>query len=214
MAGKGFASYASHLLSSQAQAPPPPLFYSTRDSFLPFEADDDILGASVESNGDRPTGRSFGGSTTSEGEDEPPPTASALSAAVPAFMSRLSQAPARFSRGWRAHESVLPVSHYSSDDESDEEDYEHESPPGAFLSTPLHGHPTHSTIEPLLAPRTLFVYPLAGQATSGGVRAHAEYRDAHWIVIYGLSVILVIGLGVIEWWKTPARVSLPGRARD
>lgn len=199
-----FATYASNLLSSQA---PPPLFYSTRDSFLPFDPDEDVLGASVESDGERRTGRSFSPSTTRSQDEDEPPSASMLGAAVPAFMSRLSQAPARFSRGWRAHESVLP-SRYQSDNESNEDDYDEEdSPPGAFLSTPLHLHPTTLTTEPLLAPRTLFVYPVAGQAAGGGVRAQGEYRDSHWIVIYGLSVILVMLLGIVEWWKTPVRVS-------
>lgn len=210
MMASNFASYASNLLSSQAQAPPP-LFYSTRDSFLPFDPDEDILGASasMESDGQRRTGRSFGsGSTTGDEAVDAAPTASMLGVAVPAFMSRLSQAPARFSRGWRAHESVLP-SHYLDDDTDEEDDDDEDSPPGAFLSTPLHPQPpANSTTEPLLAPRTLVVFPVAGQAGGGGVRAQGEYRDSHWIVIYGLSVILVMMLGVVEWWKTPIKVSL------
>lgn len=218
-----FASYASRLLSQSSTEPGAPLFYSTRDSFLPFTPDDDILGASVESSADGSrregrTGRALSfGVEDEEEEGEEQPTASMLGVQVPAFMSRLSQAPGRFaSRGWRTHESVLPPQHsVYLDEEEDEDDLTDEegdsSPPGAFLSTPLHRPPSGSTTEPLLAPRTLFVYPVPGSASGGGVRAQGEYRDSHWIVIYGLAVILVLVLGVVEWWKSP-KVSCCGLA--
>jgi hypothetical protein len=202
----GFASYASHLLNSTGPSPQP-LFYSTRDSFIPFAHEDDILGGSIETEDDRQEqGRrlSFGsGDSRDDGEEQPPPpTASVLG--IPAFMSKLSQAPARFSRGWRAHdsESVLPQSQVYldySDDGSDQN-----SPPGAFLSAPL--PPPSASNEPLLPPRTFFVYPVPGQ--TNGVGAQAEYRDSGWIVAYGLAVIAVFLLGIREWWDSPVKVRL------
>jgi hypothetical protein len=219
-----FASYASHLLSQSTATTSAPLFYSTRDVFTPaIDPEDDILGASasleeLEQQQHTRRGRQLSFGSLDDGrhsyqdeadEQQEQPTASFMG--VPAFMSRLSAAPARFSRGWRAHESVahhgqhaayLDQEEESGSDFSEEE--EETSPPGAFLFTPLHPRPpTGSTTEPLIAPRTLFVYPVQGQAVGGGVRAQGQYRDSHWIVIYGLSCILVLILGLVEWWKSP-----------
>ncbi|ORY57398.1 plasma-membrane choline transporter-domain-containing protein [Leucosporidium creatinivorum] len=221
-----FASYASHLLSQSQATTSAPLFYSTRDVFTPaIDPEDDILGASasledMDHHHHHQRGRqlSFGslddGRPDDDEDEQQPPSASLMG--VPAFMSRLSAAPACFSRGWRAHESVLPQHHehaYLDDDDHDSTSdlsADESSPPGAFLSTPLHHPPpTGSTTEPLIAPRTLFVYPVQGQAAGGGVRAQGAYRDSHWIVIYGLSVILVLVLGVVEWWKSPVKISPP-----
>lgn len=215
-----FASYASHLLSQSTATTSAPLFYSTRDVFTPaIDPEDDILGASasledLDQHNRRGRQLSFG--SLDDGREDPgyadeeqeQPTASLMG--VPAFMSRLSAAPARFSRGWRAHESVAQHHHqhaYLDDEDSGSEfsgSGEESSPPGAFLSTPLHHAPPNgSTTEPLIAARTLFVYPVQGQAAGRGVRSQGQYRDSHWIVIYGLSCILVLILGVVEWWKSP-----------
>lgn len=223
-----FASYASHLLSQSQATTSAPLFYSTRDVFTPaIDPEDDILGASasledMEQHHRRVRQLSFG--SLDDGREDPDdeegqeqPTASLMG--VPAFMSRLSAAPARFSRGWRAHESVAQhayLDHHddSGSDFSGSEEGEATSPPGAFLSTPLHQPPPTgtkgSTTEPLIAARTLFVYPVQGQAQGGGVRAQGHYRDSHWIVLYGLSCILVLILGFVEWWNYPqVRLHMP-----
>lgn len=226
-----FTSFASGLLSAQ-RAPTTsagPLFYSTRDSFLPFDADDDILGASVESDGNRSDtgrrlsfgGRSGGSSTTGDASARSTGGGGGgggMSMAVPAFMSRLVAAPPTFSRGWKAYESSVaqpPVFAESDSDDTTEDGYEDgDSPPGAFLSTPLQQSPSTkggadagraSMVEPLLPPRTLFVYdqPMLGAT---GIRTHGKYRDSGWIVAYGFSVLVVLVFGVGKWWNAPIKV--------
>ncbi|SCV67256.1 BQ2448_5902 [Microbotryum intermedium] len=135
---------------------------------------------------------------------------------LPAFVSRIN--PVNTAGGWRAHESVQhhpPHRYYPEQDDLSEEDEgpldyiddadehdENASPPGAFLSTPL---PPSSSggAEPLLAQRTLFVYPVPGRTE--GVRANGEYRDSQWIVAYGVCVLAVFVLGLREWWETPIK---------
>ncbi|SCZ96051.1 BZ3500_MvSof-1268-A1-R1_Chr8-1g09971 [Microbotryum saponariae] len=135
---------------------------------------------------------------------------------LPAFVSRIN--PANAARGWRAHESVQhppPHRYYPEQDDLSEEDEgpldyiedadeedEDASPPGAFLSTPS---PPFSSggAEPLLAQRTLFLYPVRGRTE--GVRANGEYRDSQWIVAYGVCVLAVFVLGLLGWWETPIK---------
>lgn len=236
-----FSAYASGLLSRQTQASlaAGPSFYSTRESFIPFYEEDDILGASADSehhHDHQDTGRrlSFGGGggldsesaddrSRAQDRDRETSTPAASILGIPAFMSRLTT-PAKFSRGWKAYESVAPTRGgapvFADEVYSDEEDYEDDddSPPGAFLTTPIHPAPTpappaaphaHATtdsmIEPLIPPRTLFVY---GHTGHSGVRQHGVYQDSVWIVAYGLSLLLVLFFGVIKWWNAPVKVRL------
>ena len=96
------------------------------------------------------------------------------------------------SRGWRTHESV--VQHPEEDEMgsiSGSEDGSLTPPhsPPSFLSRPL--------TEPLL-PRTLNIRP--SERALGAGRRTEYYRDSRWIVLYGLSLLLVSWFGMKEWW--------------
>lgn len=212
-----FSTFASGLLSRQSHAPlAPPSFYSTRESFIPFYEEDDILGASVDSVHED-TGRrlSFGGgggldseTTDERAHDRMSTTQAGSTLALPSLMSRFTT-PARFSRGWKAYESIAPTgAPVFADEVYSDEDEDDDSPPGAFLTTPIHPAPpppapADSTIEPLIPARTLFVYGHAGHT---GVRQHTVYQDSAWIVAYGLSLLLVLCFGVLKWWNAPVKV--------
>lgn len=196
-----FATYASRFLSDSlatTSTPPSsqPLFYSTRDSYLPFASEDDILGASYE---EEPRGGgsqqhagggarrlSFGdaseegeGDNEREGGNNNTPGQSLLlgraGGVVPAFMSRLV-GNAGVGRGWRAHDTTVLEPAYSDNEESysDDEDEEEEEPPGAFLSTPQHHHHTGGggrmgpSDEPLLGGGRTLSLASSIAATNGG----------------------------------------------
>ncbi|GAA5849278.1 hypothetical protein JCM9279_006434 [Rhodotorula babjevae] len=151
--------------------------------------------------------------------------------AIPAFVSRLGgRAGARPGRGWRAYESVAPgaasgggggaagggrgraAAVYSDGEEEDDETTDDDEPlPGAFVSLPLAGgggggarepDPPHAMDEPLVGRRTLFVYPVPGPG-GGGANAHEAYRDTHWVVAYGATLLAVVALALHAWWSAP-----------
>ncbi|KAM0787180.1 hypothetical protein ACM66B_006427 [Microbotryomycetes sp. NB124-2] len=105
-----FRSFASSVLS-QARPADQPVFYSTRDSFLPFDAEDDILGASIDSHtDDRGTARRLMADSDEQHEDDDEQTdkrgASHALQRTSATLGSLFSAH-RATKGWRAHETAL-----------------------------------------------------------------------------------------------------------
>lgn len=169
--------------------------------------EDDILGRSDESlplRSSSRVGEGRGLSLDSDREDKQEGDKEEVEA--PGFPSRLwehARLPlGGISRGWRAHESVLPpppADIYSSEyDESDTPD----SPP-SFLSPAL--PLTQVATEPLLPATTLYIHPTT--RSLGGTGAQGQYRNSSWIVAYGCCMIAVSCLGVREWWTGTADVS-------
>ncbi|KAK4047791.1 CCR4-NOT core subunit cdc39 [Microbotryomycetes sp. JL201] len=125
-----FRSFASSVLSSQSRpAQPQPVFYSTRDSFVPFDAEDDILGASLETAPDDPAAarRLMDASVEDRDADDTDDsvgdsrnsTENGLFRAAGASVSRSTTARPK---GWRAFETALL------------DDVDSESPALEFLS--------------------------------------------------------------------------------
>lgn len=142
------------------------------------------------------------------------------------------------SRGWKTHESISPghqVERYSelSDEEEGEEDDSDEAP--QFLSplptthTILNIHPYSSTSsssfpsssndsspsptrrEPLIPTKTLYIHPskVGGYLNlTEGRGSRIQYHNSNWIVLYGLSLISVLAIGLSELFNSTNRVSL------
>lgn len=148
-------------------------------------------------------------------------------AALPAFVSRLAAGPgsgagtggAKRGRGWKAYESILPgggstvagrhvvVDEYGELEEiedSDEEEEEEDPVPGAFVvaagATPPPGAAAHHP-----QATTLHVYPVPGPGGESEPADGAKYRDAGWIVAYGVSLLAVVALALQAWWTSPPR---------
>lgn len=148
-------------------------------------------------------------------------------AALPAFVSRIAAGPgsgagtggAKRGRGWKAYESILPggggstvagrhvvVDEYGELEEieaSDEEE-EEDPVPGAFVvaagATPPPGAAAHHP-----QATTLHVYPAPGPGGETEPADGAKYRDAGWIVAYGVSLLAVVALALQAWWTSPPR---------
>lgn len=129
--------------------------------------------------------------------------------AIPAFSRLVSGAGAR---GWKAHESVHPTQNatptpedvyreYS--DEEEERDSMDSEPPTAFLSTPGPSTSAQPLTEPLLHPKSIYVYPSQGRL--GGVRP-VVYKDSGWIVGYGFSVGFACVIGIKLWLESAKSV--------
>mgnify|MGYP001594316182 CR=1 FL=1 len=214
---------------------PQPLFFSTfstRDSLFVAHEDDDILGQSDElgpftshadgrrlslgdagsddDDGERehePAGGSASGSGAAESERSYPQSRLWERApALPAFsMSRIPGL-GTVSRGWKTHESVLPLvasdvyqEHDDSDSDADSDELS-QSPPSFLSPAPL--PPTDPPTERLLHPRTLFVYPSTPRAG-----ARTTYQNPHWIAAYGLCVLAAAFVAVSMWWSSLGSVS-------
>lgn len=186
------------------------LFYSTANWEVSVAGEDDILGRSDDSlplHSSSRVGEGRGLSLDSDREEEREEDREETGA--PGFPSRLWER-ARLplggvSRGWRAHESVLPpppADIYSSEyDDSDTPD----SPP-SFLSPAL-PLPQAPLTEPLLPATTLYIYPSTRSLGGGG--GAQVYRNSRWIAAYGCCILAVSYLGVREWWAGTADVSPP-----
>lgn len=145
-----------------------------------------------------------------------------------AFVSRFGTA-AGGGRGWKAYESIAasaaaftrsggrhggrgrgrPDVIYS-DGEDDSSDDEDDGPlPGAFVSQPgREAQREYAMDEPLVGAdaarqrkETLYVYPVP--ATDGDEADPTRYRDAGWIVAYGVCVLAVVALAITAWTATP-----------
>lgn len=149
---------------------------------------------------------------------------------LPAFVTRLTGgAGTRGGRGWRAYESIVPgasraaaagtASHVvfehapHDDDEFDSEEGEEEPVPGAFVDAAAAAKSTAAAAEsqkrpspaPAPPPQVLHVYPVPGptERFEAGGQQVVFYRDAGWIVAYGVSLLAVIALALQAWWTSP-----------
>ncbi|GAA5939613.1 uncharacterized protein JCM15063_005233 [Sporobolomyces koalae] len=176
---------------------------------------DEIEGDDVESRSDS---RSAARSTLDHHEPrEPLTSALGLSSVVPAFVTRLGTATGVRSsrsgapRGWKAYESVAATYHLDRNTEledsdlsdSDQDDRDEGPLPGTFVSKVAASPDQLHT--PLMGRQTLFVYPSTMSNSIAGVNAPARelYRDSAWIVLYGLSLGITLGISVKAYLTTP-----------
>lgn len=213
-----FSTYASRMLGSFVpQDPfddPVPLFYSTTSFQVGISHADDILGSSGESTSHQQFNhgaRSYRspdedplGNEEDDEEENRKPAPSRLAS----FPSRLyERSTANLSRGWKAYESksALPdMGGYVYDrqvaeeveEDLEEEDEDEEGSPPSFLS-PL-DRPALTTVEPLLPPSTLYIYPASPRAI--GIASGSHYRDSPWLLPFFGALIVSVIVGVREWW--------------
>lgn len=192
---------------------PVPLFYSTTSFQVGISHADDILGSSGESTSHQHFNhgarlyQSHEGDPLGNQEDEEEVERKQEPSRLASFPSRLyERSTANLSRGWKAYESksVLPDRESNPYDEDDtegmeedllEEDDEEGSPP-SFLS-PL-DRPEVTTVDPLLPPSTLYIYPASPRAI--GIAAASQYRDSPWLLPFFGALIASVSVGIREWW--------------
>ncbi|KAK4047270.1 CCR4-NOT core subunit cdc39 [Microbotryomycetes sp. JL221] len=217
-----FRTFASSVLGdAKSRLHTQPVFYSTRDSYVPFDAEDDILGASADSHDaheQRRTARALsfdgGGSDDEDGRRSDDSNMQVKSVARTAFDmgtardSFLSASTAYFSklkqRGWRAHETHV-FAHDDQDDDDGDETFSDDEPQEAFLSKPA-SRGTTTLTQPLLG-STIGANPYSSSVAPHVVR-NGGMHDIAWLGLFVISLALVIVNTLRQWWTLPAYPAL------